>query len=231
MTNPARTAIEESFLAWTRAIRGATRRHATFRHRHGCPVESCETLTPDFPVLRVQVSCTGSDALAGAALSWPRAVRGRTRHLAWALDDAWVIGAAFGYGLYVSPEPVPAARELFDDHIIRLPMSPGIVASRAEVRVALTRTVGALGWGLTDGRRAFPALAETVAGVSSLVLLDFLGVEIRWSALGWDRSIARSVTTEEVKAARQKLDAAIARLGRVVAPSARPTRGGSRRGY
>lgn len=216
MTNPALAAIEESFLAWSRATLGSARGYGIFRHRRGCQVASCATITPDFPALRVHVSCTGSDALVAVTLSWPRAVRGRTRRLRRALDDAWIVAVALGYGLYVSPEPVPSARELFDDRFIRLPMSPGIVASRAEVRVALTRTVGALGWGLTDGRRAFPALAETVAGAVALTLLEGLGVEIRWERLSWNADGAPIVADGDVTAARSAMTSATARLQRVL---------------
>lgn len=220
MTNDALSRIEASFTAWCMAEPPDEQSFGAAQHVPDCQDAACAVVRPAFPILEVHAQCSGDIALVPVALFWPTAVRGPTRRLRTTLHRAWELAVALRYELLVSPDPVPAASELFDDHVIRLPMSPGVVNSRADVHTALTRTVGAIGWGVTDGRTAFPALAETVARVSSLVLLDLLGVDVRWDALIWHSKTARQLKKEEVEAARATLHAAVSRLARVAGADA-----------
>lgn len=97
--------ITDAFARWATAVPDDASPRLPDLHAPGCHAEGCGRLRSAFPALEVAAWCSDSVALLAVALSWPRAVRGRTRRLRRALDDAWIVAVALGYRLYVSPSP------------------------------------------------------------------------------------------------------------------------------
>ncbi len=65
------------------------------------------------------------------------------------------------------------------------------------------------------GQRDGSVLTATAAGVTALVLLDLLGVQIKWAALRWDASTTTQVARAETRDARERVRKAANRLTRL----------------
>lgn len=211
MSNLSLPAIEQSFSSWVAAMSRPDQPPDDEDHVEGCEAEDCTVFESDFPAVLAQRSCTEAVSLWPVGLWWPSAIRGRTRTLRIALRKAERLAGALGLSILVAPDPPPSSRELFEEHVIRLPVAPRTARSREDVRRALSRTLGAIGYVLTDGR-VHSELASTAAGVVSLVGLDLLGVDLRWSAVRWDASTSKRATAEEVEAMRHVIALAVRRL-------------------
>ena len=211
MSHLALSAIEQSFNAWVVAMPRPDQPPDDERHVEACEAESCAEFDSTFPAILARTPCTEGVSLWPVALWWPSAIRGRTRALRVALRRAERLAGALGLAISVATEPPLSSRELFEGHVIRLPVSPRAARSREDIRRTLSRTLGAIGYVLTDGR-VHSELASTAAGVVALVGLDLLGVELRWSAVRWDASTSKRATAEEVEAMRHVIALAVRRL-------------------
>lgn len=211
MTNPALFAIEQSFNAWVAVMPRPDQPPVDERQSESCEADSRTTFDSAFPAILAQLPCPKDARLWPVGLWWPSAIRGRTRTLRTALRKAERLAGALGLTIHVAADPPPSSRELFDEHVIRLHVAPRAARSRDDVRRALSRTLGAIGCVLTDGR-VHSELASTAAGVVSLVGLDLLGVDLRWSAVRWDASTSKRATAEEVEAMRRVIALAVRRL-------------------
>lgn len=222
MTNPALSAIEQSFNAWVAVMPRPDQPPVDERHSESCEADSRTTFDSAFPAILAQLPCTKDVSLWPVGLWWPSAIRGRTRTLRIALRKAERLAGAIGLTILVAPDPPPSSRELFEGHVIRLPVAPRTARSREDVRRALSRTLGAIGYVLTDGR-VHSELASTAAGVVALLGLNLLGVELRWSAVRWDASTSKRATAEEVEAMRQVIALAVRRLEEAARTTSRRT--------
>lgn len=211
MLNLGLSAIEQSFNSWVAAMPRPDQPPDDKDHVEGCEIEYCSAFESAFPAILARKTCTETVSLLPVGLWWPSAIRGRTRTLRAALRKAERLAGQLGLKIHVAPDPPPSSLELFEGHVIRLPVAPQAARSRNEVRRALALTLGAIGCVLTDGR-VHSELASTAAGVVALVGLDLLGVELRWSAVRWDASTSERAAAEEVEAMRQVIEDAVQRL-------------------
>lgn len=180
-------AAEAAFRAWAKALNPEELPDDLLPHAPGClgDAEGCIAVSPAFPVLSVAARCSGAWAIVPVALSWSRAIRGRTADLRRALGRSLARGEQLGLRYRVDTGYPVSIRELTEDRVVRLPSDPAVARSRAEVLLLLQRTAGAIGLFVTRPA-VYSELAWTQAGLVALATLAEIGVTVQWSKIGWE---------------------------------------------
>lgn len=215
MSTPSRTLADAAFTSWVQTLSGEDAPPRLLLHAAGCTgrARACLRVTPHFPLLLVTAGCSGARCLVAGAMWWPGALRGRTPQLRRALAGAFALLSALGLQYRIDTGYPVSIRELTEERMVRLPRDPATAMSRADVRLLLQRTVGAIGLFLTRPTGASD-LAWTSAGLVALAGLEALAVRIHWPAVGWDAAWSPIVTGAEAHEAQERIGAAVETITR-----------------
>lgn len=200
------TRADAAFTTWVLTRSGEDAPARLLLHAPGCAQDSgaCLRVAPHFPVLHVTAQCSGAHCFVAGAMSWPGALSGRTQHLRRALARALALASALGLRYRIDTGYPVSIRELTEERMVRLPRDPATATTRADVRLLLQRTAGAIGLYLTRPTDSGD-LAWTGAGLVALAGLEALGVRIHWPAVGWDAVWSPIVTAAEYHEAQARL--------------------------
>jgi len=186
MTTPVLAAAEAAFLSWAERLSPEDLPESLLAHAPLCSAgeAGCLQVEARFPFLRVSARCNGAEIIVPVALSWPRAIRGRTRDLRRALDRALEKAAALGLAVRIDRGYPASIHELTEERIVRLPCDPATATDRADVLLLLQRIAGAIGLFVTRPE-VYSELAWTEAGLVALAMLEEFGVLLRALDLSW----------------------------------------------